>query len=158
MTLRVVGAVAAVAIVLVYALGSGRYVATNTAWYLSLEAPPWQPPNAVFGLAWTYNFIVLGIVGVLMALRAEARIATAYLIVFAISVVLALAWSYLFYEPHQLMAAAVALSLCALVTVPMVVLAFVQQPLLGWLLIPYQLWLVIASSLSWGYWALNRIG
>lgn len=158
MTLRVVGAVAAVAIVLIYALGSGRYVATNTAWYLSLEAPPWQPPNAVFGLAWTYNFIVLGIVGVLMALRAEARIATAYLIVFAISVVLALAWSYLFYEPHQLMAAAVALSLCALVTVPMVVLAFVQQPLLGWLLIPYQLWLVIASSLSWGYWALNRIG
>lgn len=158
MTLRVVGAVAAVAIVLVYALGSGRYVATNTAWYLSLEAPPWQPPNAVFGLAWTYNFIVLGIVGVLMALRAEARIVTAYLIVFALSVVLALAWSYLFYEPHQLMAAAVALSLCALVTVPMVVLAFVQQPLLGWLLIPYQLWLVIASSLSWGYWALNRIG
>lgn len=158
MTLRVVGAVAAVAIVLVYALGSGRYVATNTAWYLSLEAPPWQPPNAVFGLAWTYNFIVLGIVGVLMALRAEARIVTAYLIVFALSVVLALAWSYLFYEPHQLMAAAVALSLCALATVPMVVLAFVQQPLLGWLLIPYQLWLVIASSLSWGYWALNRIG
>lgn len=158
MTLRVVGAVAAVAIVLIYALGSGRYVATNTAWYLSLEAPPWQPPNAVFGLAWTYNFIVLGIVGVLMALRAEARIVTAYLIVFALSVVLALAWSYLFYEPHQLMAAAVALSLCALVTVPMVVLAFVQQPLLGWLLIPYQLWLVIASSLSWGYWALNRIG
>ena len=155
MTLRVVGAMVVVAIVLVYAIGSGRYVATNGAWYLSLEAPPWQPPNPVFGLAWTYNFIALGVVGVLIALRAEARNAIAYLLVFAVSVVLALAWSYLFYEPHLLMAAAIALSLAALATVPMVVIAFAQEPLLGWLLIPYQLWLVIASSLSWGYWVLN---
>lgn len=153
--MRVVGAIAAVAIVLVYAIGSGRFVATNSAWYFSLTAPPWQPPNAVFGLAWTYNFIALGIVGVLIAWRAEARSALAYLLVFAGSVVLALAWSYLFYEPHLLLAAAIALSLAALATVPMVVIAFAQQPLLGWLLIPYQLWLVIASSLSWGYWVLN---
>ena len=69
MTLRVVGAIAAVAIVLVYAVGSGRYVATNGAWYLSLEAPPWQPPNAVFGLAWTYNFTALAAVGIVLALR-----------------------------------------------------------------------------------------
>ena len=158
MTLRIIGAAAAVAIVLVYAIGSGRYVATNSAWYLALDAPPWQPPGAVFGLAWTYNFIVLGLVGVLMALRAEATVVVAYLAVFALSVVLALAWSYLFYEPHQLMAAAIALSLCALTTIPMVVLAFGQQQLLGWLLIPYQLWLIIASSLSWGYWVLNRSG
>ena len=27
--------------------------------------------------------------------------------------------------------------------------------LLGWLLVPYQLWLVTAASLSWGYWHLN---
>ena len=157
MTLRIVGAVAAVAIVLLYAIGSGRNVATNSAWYFSLDAPPWQPPNAVFGLAWTYNFIALGIVGVLIALRAEARVVIAYLAVFAMTVVLALAWSYLFYVPHQLVAAAIALSLCALATVPMVVLAFGQQQLLGWLLIPYQVWLVIASSLSWGYWVLNPV-
>ena len=158
MTLRVIGAATAVVIVLLYAIGSGRYVTTNSAWYFSLEAPAWQPPNAVFGLAWTYNFIALGIVGVLMALRAEARVVVAFLVVFAVSVVLALAWSYLFYEPHQLVAAAIALSLCALATIPMVVLAFGQQQLLGWLLIPYQVWLVIASSLSWGYWVLNRAG
>ena len=157
MTLRVVGAVIAVLIVVVYAIGSGRYVATNSAWYLSLSAPPWQPPNAVFGLAWSYNFLALGVVGVLMSLRAESRTLVAYLAVFAVSVVLALAWSYLFYEPKQLLAAAIALSLCAIATVPMVILAFTQQQLLGWLLIPYQVWLVIASSLSWGYWVLNRV-
>lgn len=156
MTLRVVGAVVAVAIVIVYAVGSGRYVSTNSAWYFSLNAPPWQPPNAVFGLAWTYNFLALAVVGVLLALRAEARTVVAYLTVFAVSVVLALAWSYLFYVPHQLVAAAIALSLCAIATIPMVVIAFSQQQLLGWLLIPYQAWLVIASSLSWGYWVLNR--
>ena len=156
MILRAVAAVAAVAIVAAYAIGSGRFVATSQSWYLSLQAPAWQPPDAVFGLAWAYNFIVLAIVGVAMALRAGGGSVTAYLLAFAVSVACGVLWAYLFYGPHALLAAAIALTLCALITVVMLVLAFAQQAWLGWLLVPYQLWLVIATSLSWGYWLLNR--
>lgn len=155
--MRIVAGVITVLIVVVYAVGSGRFVTTNTSWYLALDAPPWQPPNAVFGIAWTYNFIALAIVGILMAIRAEPAALWTYVGAFAVSVIFALAWSYLFYVPHALLASAIALTLCALVTLAMVIPAFSQQPLLGWLLIPYQVWLVIASSLSWGYWVLNRV-
>lgn len=143
-------------LVVAYAAGSGLYVSTNAAWYLSLQAPPWQPPNPVFGLAWAYNFVVLGIVGVVMGLRAPVPLLSAYLVVFAATVVLAIGWAYLFYVSHALLAAAVALTLCAILTIVLVGCAFGQQAVLGWVLIPYLLWLVTASSLSWGYWALNR--
>ena len=153
---RVLGAVLAIALVVGYAVGSGRWVTTGSDWYQSLEQPAWQPPPAVFGLAWAYNFTALAVVGVAMALIATAGRFTSFLALLAASIVLAISWAYLFYVPHALVPAAVALTACAVVTVAPVVLAFAERAWLGWLLIPYLLWLGIASSLSWGYVALAR--
>lgn len=152
---RAAAAALSVLIVVVYAVGSGRWVATSSDWYVSLEQPSWQPAPAVFGIAWTYNFLALAVVGVTMSLTAEPRGLALYLGAFTVSVVLALAWAYLFYVPHQLAWAAVSLSACAAVTVVMVVAAFADRWWLGALLLPYQAWLLIASSLSWGYLRLN---
>lgn len=152
---RILPAAVAVLLVVVYAIGSGRWVATSGSWYASLTQPPWQPPPAVFGLAWSYNFIVLAVVGVILALRAPAPRIVAYLALFAVSIAFALAWAYLFYGPHALVASAAFLTACAVVTVGMVVLAWAEEWWLGALLLPYLLWLAIASSLSWGYAHLN---
>lgn len=148
---RVVAAVLAVLLVIGYAIGSGRWVSSASGWYLSLEQPAWQPPPAVFGLAWTYNFIALAVVGVALALQASPGRVTAFLLTLAVSIALAITWAYLFYGPHQLVAAAVALTLAALVTVAPVLLAFAERTWMGIVLAPYLLWLAIATSLSWGY-------
>ncbi|MEI6361061.1 MAG: TspO/MBR family protein [Actinomycetes bacterium] len=153
-TWRYVASAVAVALVVAYAIGSGRWVTTGSAWYLSLQQPAWQPPPAVFGLAWSYNFIVLGVVGVAFALQAPPVRVTAYLFAFAMSISLAIGWAYLFYVPHSLVASAIALTLAALVTVIPVALAFAERAWMGWLLVPYLAWLAIATSLSWGYVAL----
>lgn len=155
---RVVAAAVAVLLVLGYAVGSGRWVSTGSAWYLSLEQPAWQPPPAVFGLAWSYNFIALAVVGVAMTVWAGPARVTAYLGFFAVTVVLAIGWAYLFYVPHSLVAAAVALTACALLTVVPVALAFAERTWLGAVLVPYLLWLLIATSLAWGYVALEGRG
>lgn len=156
MAWRIVAAAIAVLLVAGYAVGSGRWVTTGSAWYLSLQQPPWQPPPAVFGLAWTYNFTVLVVAGLALALRAAPGRVTVFLATLAVSIVLAIGWAYLFYVPHALVAAAIALTLCALVTVIPVAVAFAERAWVGWILVPYLLWLVIATSLSWGYVALNR--
>ena len=109
----------------------------------------------MFGLAWSYNFLVLAIVGVVLSLQAGMSTVAWFLGLFAASIVFALAWAWLFYGPHGLTAAAIALTACAAITIPMVVLAWREQWWLGALLVPYQGWLVVASSLSWGYRALN---
>jgi tryptophan-rich sensory protein len=152
---RIAAAVAAVGLVVLYAIGSGRWVATGSTWYQSLEQPAWQPPGAVFGLAWTYNFIALAVVGVVMSLSAPAGRVAAFLATLGVSIVLAIGWAYLFYVPHSLVPAAAALTACALLTLVPIVLAFAERPWLGWVLVPYQAWLLIAASLSWGYVALS---
>lgn len=153
---RTLAAIVAVGIVVAYAGLSGIWVSTNTGWYLSLPRPPWQPPDAVFGLAWAYNFTILAVIGVVLALRMQPRPLTAYLIVFAVSVAAAILWAWLFYVPHQLVSAAISLTVCALLTIPMVVLAWREAWWCGALLLPYQAWLITASSLSWGYAVLTR--
>jgi translocator protein len=153
---RIAAVIVAVGLVVLYAVGSGRWVSTGSAWYQSLAQPSWQPPGAVFGLAWTYNFIALAVVAVAMSLGAPGSRVAIFLATLGVTIALAIGWAYLFYVPHALVEAAVALTACALLTLVPVVLAFAERPWLGWVLVPYQLWLLVATSLSWGYVALTR--
>jgi benzodiazapine receptor len=151
MAWRIVAAVAVVVLVIVYAVGSGRWVSTGSAWYLSLEQPWWQPPSWVFGLIWPYNFLVIIIVGIAITQKASAPRVIATLVLLAVTVTLAIAWAYLFYVPHELTQAAIALTAAAVLTLPITVIAFGQQLWMGLLLVPYQVWVLLAASLSWGY-------
>ena len=144
-----------IAAILAYAVLPGEWVSADVSWYRSLEQPPWQPPSWVFGLIWTYNFVSLAVAGSVVARRAApARVGVLVLLLVA-SIASALAWAYLFYLPHQLAAAAIALSAAAVFTVPIVVIAFLTGWLWGTLLLPYQIWVALAASLSWGYLHLN---
>ena len=148
---RFAGVVFVVSAVITYAIMSGVWVGTDSGWYRSLTQPAWQPPPWVFGVIWPYNFIVLAVVGSVITWRAPA-VRVAVLLAFLVaSVAVALAWAYLFYVPHELTAAAIALSGAAALTVPIVVIAFLTGPVWGALLLPYQIWLALAASLSWGY-------
>lgn len=148
---RIAVATLAISAVVVYALGSGYWVSNDSGWYRSLIQPSWQPPDWVFGVIWPYNFIMLGIVGFVVARNASLMQAGIWLGFFIASVVAALFWSYLFYVPHNLPAAAIALSVTAILTIPVMVVTFQTQLSYGWLLLPYQLWVVTAASLSIGY-------
>ena len=144
-----------VATVFVYAIGSGLWVNTGDNWYRSLNQPPWQPPDFIFGLIWPYNFVVLGIAAVTVSNQLSTTRAIVYLSIFALSVVFALTWAYQFYRPHNLFAGSIALALVAILTLPM--LFFIYQASLGVFLatIPYQLWVITAAYLSYNYAKLN---
>ncbi len=157
MTLKVLLAVTNVLLVVVYAFGSGLWVSTGGPFYRSLIRPSWQPPDWVFGVAWPYNFAALIAAGIAVALFAGSAQKLWWTGLFAASVVAALAWARLFYISESLPQAAVALGLCALLTVPLVVLAWQARVWAGVLLLPYQIWLLVATSLSVGYAVMNPI-
>lgn len=139
-----------IVVVVAYAGLSSYWVSSDSGWYAGLAKPPWQPPDWVFGVIWPLNFLALGIAGVVLA-RADSRRAVPVLVVLAVSVALALAWSYLFYVPHALTASAVALGAAALLT--WVVLAMSAR-VVGWtglLLTPYAVWVTLATSLAVWY-------
>ena len=140
-----------IALVLVYAFGSGIWVSNAPGWYSSLNRPPWQPPDFVFGLIWPYNFIMLGVSAYKVAQSLNRTQTITWLLFFGASVVSALVWAYQFYVPHNLEVAAIALGLAALLTIPVLYLTFKASVLVGALLVPYQIWVIIATTLAWGY-------
>ena len=138
-------------LVFVYAIGSGVWVSSSPGWYATLNRPNWQPPDFIFGIIWPYNFVVLGFVAYNVAQSLSRNLALAWIVVFAASVASALTWAYQFYVPHNLSIAATALIIAAILTLPVLYLTFKASILVGILLVPYQIWVIIASTLAWGY-------
>ena len=155
MNFRNAASVIGIALVLLYVVGSGLWVNTGDSWYANLNRPSWQPPGFIFGLIWPYNFTVLGIAAVVVSQRASKPVVAIYLALFAASVVSALVWAYQFYRPHNLVAASIALTVTVLLTVPMIVTLFTVSVPVALAVVPYQVWVAVAATLSWRYSQLN---
>ncbi len=155
MTFRSTASIIGIALVLLYVVGSGLWVNTGDSWYANLNRPSWQPPGFIFGLIWPYNFTVLGIAAVVVSQRASKPVVAIYLALFAASVVSALVWAYQFYRPHNLVAASIALTVTVLLTVPMTITLFTISVPVALAVVPYQVWVAVAATLSWRYSRLN---
>jgi translocator protein len=141
----------AVALVLVAAVGSLAAVNAGGE-YLSLERPPWAPPQWLFGPAWTVLYVMIAISG---WLAWSARGWTPALGVYAAQLVLNAAWTPLFFgaERYGLAVAEIAVLWLAIV-VNVVMFRRISRPA-AWLLVPYLLWVTYAASLTVAIWLLN---
>jgi tryptophan-rich sensory protein len=155
MDFRTVAAAIGILLVIIYVFGSGIWTSSSPGWYGTLNRPPWQPPDFVFGIIWPYNFIVLGIASYRISMALNRNETIIWLTCFALSVVAALSWAYNFYVPHNLQLAAFSLGATALLTLPMLFYTFRVSLALGFALLPYQIWVAIATTLAWGYYTRN---
>lgn len=156
MEFKVVAAATGILLVVVYAFGSGIWVSSSPEWYSTLKRPPWQPPSSIFGIIWPYNFVVLGIASFQVSQSLTRIENIAWLVFFGLSIAAALTWAYQFYVRHNFTFATISLGLTALLTVPVLYLTFRASLLMGILLVPYQIWVTIASTLAWGYLTRNQ--
>lgn len=144
-----------VAVVLLYAALSSVWTAHDPGWYAGLAKPPFQPPDAVFGIVWPLNFLALLGVGAWFTRSAGAAVVWPATLVLAASVVAALTWAWLFYVPHRIGAATAALVVAAVLTWVLVMLVARSLPWAGMVLAPYAVWLSVATALSVQYSRLN---
>ena len=155
MEFKTVAAAIGIFLVVIYAFGSGIWTSSSPGWYGSLNRPPWQPPDFIFGLIWPYNFIILGISALRISSALSRNEVIIWLSCFALSVAAALSWAYNFYVPHNLLLATISLGATSLLTIPMLYLTFRASVAIGFALLPYQLWVAIATTLAWGYFTRN---
>lgn len=137
--------------VVAYAVLATRWVNADPGWYDALPKPSWQPPDWVFGVAWPYNFVALAVAGVTVSRTATRGAAGLWLAVLVVEVVLALLWAYLFYVPHSLGAAAVALAGAAVLAWSLALLAWRVGWWTGLVVLPYAVWMTVATSLAVGF-------
>lgn len=124
-------------------------------WYDTLVKPSWQPPAWVFGPVWTVLYLLMAIAAWLVWRPAGARSAAAPLSLFAIQLVLNVAWSWIFFYlqwPGWAVLELVVLWLAIAATT----LAFYRRSkLAAALMLPYIGWVTFAGVLNFTIWRLN---
>ncbi|WP_343631787.1 TspO/MBR family protein [Fluviicola sp.] len=131
------------------ALGIGSLF-TNSGvtsdWYQSLNKAPWTPPGWVFGAAWTTIMICFA---VYMAFIYDITHDKKTLItLFIIQWVLNVIWNPVFFYFHQTLAGLVIITA---LTIVVGAFLFRYGAAMKWkslLVLPYFLWLIIATSLN----------
>lgn len=131
------------------ALGLGSYftsTAVTAEWYQNLYKAPWTPPGWVFGAAWTSIMICFA---VFMAYAWQLNENRNLLIaLFVLQWILNVSWNPVFFKYHQVV---FGLFIIVLLTVLMGYFFFAYFGQLKsktlWVL-PYFIWLIIATSLN----------
>jgi benzodiazapine receptor len=129
-------------------LAIGSWLMNNgplSNWYTNLQQAPWTPPGFVFGIAWTLIMVCFSIyLGKLFTEDNTRKIRSIFLIQFVLNV----SWNFIFFNQH--------LVLCALINILLLtslifVYFFKRSSAVNnykYLLLPYMLWLCIATSLN----------
>jgi len=138
------------------ALGIGAYFTgpgVASDWYQNLIQAPWTPPGWVFGAAWTIIMICFSLY---MAFIWESvEDIKALVLLYLIQLILNIAWNPLFFHFRQIGFGLIVISsllFCVLV------ISYKYWPKLKFkslLIIPYAIWLFIATSLNMYIWIMN---
>jgi len=125
-------------------------------WYYNLKKPSWQPPDWLFGPAWTTIFILEAAAGVITWHAVNGADAAALLIgTFALNGVLNIIWSLFFFKMHRPDYALreVGFLWASIAAMMAVVGAYAG---FAWLfLLPYLLWVSFAAFLNYTIVRLN---
>jgi tryptophan-rich sensory protein len=120
---------------------------TPGAWYEQLNRAPWNPPNAAFPIAWTILYAFIAIAGWLIF----ASGAVAAKILWVVQLTCNAAWSWLFFGQQWVGIALVDIALMAIFIAMLIKVCWsAGLRVAGWLLLPYLLWVLLATSLN-GY-------
>ena len=115
-------------------------------WYIGLNKAPWTPPGWVFGAAWTTIMICFSIY---MAQLYTNENTGKVIILFLFQVLLNISWNYVFFNQHQVGLALVIFAVLTLLILYFLIGFYGKLQLISLLLIPYALWLIIATSLNY---------
>jgi len=122
--------------------GSGA----GSNWYAELNKAPWTPPGWVFGFAWTTIMLCFSVY--VATLYTKTKSVKKIILLYAIQWVLNVAWNPIFFYIHKpIIGLIVIVALTSLVTYFLFRYRSLQKGY-ALLLLPYVIWLFIATSLN----------
>lgn len=144
-------------VVTILVLGIGGLMTTVGPWYRNLHKPTWNPPDWLFGPAWT---IILGLAawaGVLAWTHApDAAAQQKVVVLFAVNIICHMLWSPLFFTFRRPDWALIEVPFLWLSIVALMIGLAPLSALASWLLLPYLLWVAFAAFLNFTIVRMNR--
>ncbi|WP_418509750.1 TspO/MBR family protein [Corallibacter sp.] len=130
-------------------LALGSWLMNNgptSDWYLNLNKAPWTPPGWLFGVAWSTIMVCFS---VYLAFLFKDYNTVSVRFTYALQVVLNVIWNYVFFNKQLVL-----LGLVIIIALTFVIIfLFVKYQVynlkkIRYLLLPYIIWLCIATSLN----------
>lgn len=114
-------------------------------WYIDLNKAPWTPPGIVFGIAWTTIMICFSIfLGKLFIVENNRK----NQVIFGIQFLLNVSWNFVFFNQHFIFLGLINLILLTLLLFLYFLKFSNKTSNYKYLLLPYIIWLCIATSLN----------
>ena len=138
-------------------IGSVFTIPSIPTWYSTLNKPFFNPPNWVFGPAWTILYLLLGVAAFLVWEKGwKNKEVRGALVIFAVQFILNIAWTPLFFG-LKLPGLALVEIIILWVFILWTIIKFYQisKPA-GIILIPYVLWVTFATILNFSVFILNQ--
>ncbi len=121
-------------------------VGVHSDWYTNLHKAPWTPPSYVFGIAWSTIMCLFAVYMAMLTHRNEKT--TTILIVYSVQLFLNTIWNPIFFSFHQAFLGLITIVLLTLLISWFLVRYFKKISFKSLLIVPYFLWLLIATSLN----------
>lgn len=129
-------------------LAIGSWLMNNgplTEWYISLNQAPWSPPGFVFGIAWTIIMLCFSIyLGRLFIKSYNPKL----IVIFSIQFILNVSWNYIFFNQHLILFGLITIILLTALICYYFFELSQKIRHYKFLLLPYIIWLCIATSLN----------
>lgn len=125
-------------------------------WYDSLVKPKFQPPAWVFAPVWSVLYFLMAVSFILVVTSKFHWFSIFAYMFFAAQIIVNLSWTPIFFEQHNLRRA---FGVCALLTLLVfitMILFYNISKLAGILFLPYFLWSIFATVLSFEILELNE--
>ncbi len=138
--------------------GSGSTIWTINSiptWYASLNKPWWTPPNAAFGPVWTILYILMGIALFLVWRTPRDRTRDVGIILFAAQLAVNVIWTFAFFGLQNTLYGVLAIIPLWLLIAATIYQFFKVDRWASYLLVPYIVWVTIATALNVSVYLLN---
>lgn len=119
----------------------------QTEWYLSLNKAPWTPEGWVFGVAWTSIMVFFSFYMTKLSFEypfLDKKLVRLYIVHWILNV----SWNYFFFNKHLTVVGLVVITLLWLLIGYFTFKNFKKIKVFTLLILPYLIWMTIATSLN----------
>ncbi|KAF6242086.1 TspO protein [Nitrosopumilus sp. b1] len=135
-------------------IGSNFTTDSISSWYETLAKPEFTPPNYVFGPVWITLYFLIG-VSLYLVWTSEKRKSGKLLVIFGVQMFLNAIWSIAFFGLQSpILGLAIIIPLLGSIALMIGTFWRASRPA-SYVLIPYIVWVSIATYLNYNIWVLN---
>lgn len=114
-------------------------------WYTKLNIAPWSPPDIAFPIVWGILYALIAVAGWLLFGSGHNSLKRLWILQLGLNA----AWSWIFFGQHWVLAGLIEIVLLGAVVVLLIIGCFrAKLYLAAWLLMPYLIWLELATTLN----------